>query len=89
MECTENYICGTNKNIKVFQYILAYGGKNFIKLILIYLYCNKYNEINIFQSIVQKHHSYTESQNDFCCIMGYASKHLKMYFKDCFCHTKF
>ena len=28
MECTENDVRGTNKHIKVFQYILAYGGKS-------------------------------------------------------------
>ena len=45
---------------KIFKYIMACG-KNVLKHILTYLYCRKYNEINIFQSDVQKHVSYAEA----------------------------
>ena len=41
------------------------GEGKFLKLILTYLYCTKYNKINIFHLVVQEHVSYTGSHKRF------------------------
>ena len=56
--------------LKVFRFIMAYGEGTFLKLILTYFYCFKYNENNICHSNVQKHVSYTESQKKFHVYYG-------------------
>ena len=65
---------------KSFPIYTEYGMKC-LKRTVIFLNCTKHDEINIFHSDVQKHVSYTGSQNISDIIMSYASKRLNMYFK--------
>ena len=56
MVCIELMI-RLQRHTKVFRCIMAYGVK-FLKHILMYLYCIKYNKVNICHSGTQKHVSY-------------------------------
>ena len=46
------------RDTKVFRFIMAHGEGKFSKLILTFLYCFKFYEINICHSVVQMHVSY-------------------------------
>ena len=45
-------------------------GMEFLKFLVRYLYCSKYNKINIFHSVLQKHVSYTGSHKRFLKYYG-------------------
>ena len=54
-----------------FSNILWLIGESFLKLIVTFLYCTKYNVINMFHSVVQKKKvSYTESHKMFLIYEG-------------------
>ena len=76
----------THKNF-VIHFDLTAG--KFLKLIVTCLHCIKYNEINKFNSVVEKHVLYIGSQKR--CLLYYW-KRTEMYFKLCFMicfyHTK-
>ena len=57
--------CSFTETHKNFQIHLSIGGMKFLKFIVAYLYCTKYNEIKYFYSVVQKHVSYTGSHKRF------------------------
>ena len=58
------YIFCIQIHTKIIRYLMAYGGI-FSKCFSTYIYCTKYDEINISHSCVQKHVLYTGSHKRF------------------------
>ena len=55
----------TSGSYKRFVTHYSLRGKKSLKRILTFLYCNKYNEVNIFHSDIQKRVSYNGHTKDF------------------------
>ena len=74
MGSIKNDMYGTKGSLtdtyKSFPIHFGLGGGEFLMLIVTYLYCAKYNKINIFHSVVQEHVSYTGSHKNFLIYYG-------------------
>ena len=60
------------RDTKIFRYILTYLGKvKFLKFIVAYLYCTKYNEIKYFIQLYKSMFRIQDHTKDFLYIINY------------------